>query len=91
MLPGGSWTDFGTPENFSKFYKSGREKPLPEAPGDLLEGPWTCSRRPKKSSFFHIRNPRETLKLDPMITPRWSLDPPKIDEKLTRNGHLPLG
>ena len=38
MLPGGSWTDFGTPKHFSKFYKTGREKTLPEAPGDLLEG-----------------------------------------------------
>ena len=51
MLPGGSWTDFGTPKKFSKFYETGREKTLPEAPGDLLEGPWTCSQSHGSSNW----------------------------------------
>ena len=61
MLPGGSWTDFGTPNFFQNFIKPAERNPSQRpqetswrVPGHVLEDPKICQ-------FFYIRDPPRTL------------------------------
>ena len=92
MLPGGSWTDFETTFFFSQNFSETTTKEHSHRPQETSwRVPGHFPEDPKIDQNFMSGTPREPLKLDPWMTPGWSLDLWTIDKKSARNGHLPLG